>query len=503
MELPSPEICYRALEGRDERFDGFLFIGVTSTGVYCRPVCRVRTPRFQNCRFFRTAASAQGSGFRPCLRCRPETAPERPYGRELSFSVVRAMNYITDGTLDTESWSMDELSKRVGVGQRQLRRLFLRHFGAAPNAVAQTRRILLAKQLIHETQMPLTDVALAAGFGSIRRFNEVFQHLFHCAPGTLRRQVPYIQSYEGTDTTLRLRYRPPYDWVAMLAYLRSHAIQGLEIIDDYSYHRTIEFSGIVGSIRVFHVPEEQSLGVSMRFPDVRLIPTIVSRVRSMFDVGAEIDVIDAHLSQDPLLRRLVTAHPGLRVPGAWHGFELTVRAILGQQVSIAAAAKLGSRLVALHGRSVPAELAIHPALKHAFPMADRFLGRKSTGVGMPSVREQALRSVAGLVREDPELFRPVDSADSAIAKLRSVAGVGDWTAQYVALRAFQQVDALPAGDMVLLKSIAELEGKPTNRAQLLHRSESWRPWRAYAAQHLWTWYGDRGRCRMTACFNVS
>lgn len=405
------------------------------------------------------------------------------------------MTYITDGTLDNEGWSIDELSKRVGVGERQLRRLFLQHFGAAPNIVAQTRRILLAKQLIQETRMPLTNVALAAGFGSVRRFNEVFQQLFRCSPGTLRQQAPARGLYDGTDAMLRLRYRPPYDWPAMVGYLRSHALTGVEAIDDSSYYRTIEFNEVVGSIRVFHIPEEHSLGVSIRFPDVRLIPTIVSRVRCTFDIGADIDVIDAHLSRDPVLRGLVNKHPGLRLPGAWHGFELTVRAVLGQQVSTTAAAGFGSRLAALHGRPISADLAIHPALKHAFPAADRLAGRKPVGVGLPSARERALRSIADLVCEDPQLFRPVDEVDDAIAKLRSVAGVGDWTAQYVALRAFQQVDALPAGDAALLRSIGELEGKPINSSQLISRSELWRPWRAYAAQHLWTCYADRARAR--------
>src|SRR5277367_4378583 len=236
MELPSPEACYRALQSRDARFDGLIFVGVTSTGVYCRPVCPARTPKGDNCRFFGSAAAAQEAGFRPCLRCRPETAPEFASWRGTSDSVSRALTLINDGALDGDGSTVEKLAERLGLGERQLRRLFLQHLGASPIAVAQTRRVLFAKQLIHETQMSMTEIAIAAGFGSVRRFNETFRDLFHRPPSALRRRTSTGgQAGTEAEVTLRLRYRPPYDWESMLGFLQARAIPGLEIVDRGKY----------------------------------------------------------------------------------------------------------------------------------------------------------------------------------------------------------------------------------------------------------------------------
>src|SRR6202048_3884132 len=224
MELPSQEVCYRALESRDVRFDGLIFVGVTSTGIFCRPVCPARTAKFENCRFFGSAAAAQEVGFRPCLRCRPETAPDLASWRGTSNTVSRALALITDGALDGDGTSVETLAERLGLGERQLRRLFLQHLGASPIAVAQTRRVLFAKQLIHETQLPMAEVALASGFGSVRRFNEIFQGLFHRPPSALRRKTSTGRAGDEAGVTLRLRYRPPYDWDSMLSHLQARAI---------------------------------------------------------------------------------------------------------------------------------------------------------------------------------------------------------------------------------------------------------------------------------------
>src|SRR5271156_6077223 len=236
MELPDKEACYRALQSRDPRFDGFLFVAVTSTGIYCRPVCPARTPKFENCIFFPSAAAAQQAGFRPCLRCRPETAPDLASWRGTSNTVSRALSLIADGALDGNENSVETLAERLGLGERQLRRLFLQHLGASPVSVAQTRRVLFAKQLIHETRMPMTEVALAAGFGSVRRFNEIFRKLFHRPPSALRRRTSN-RGHAGTEgeVKLRLRYRPPYDWESMLGFLQARAISGLEIVDQGTY----------------------------------------------------------------------------------------------------------------------------------------------------------------------------------------------------------------------------------------------------------------------------
>jgi AraC family transcriptional regulator, regulatory protein of adaptative response / DNA-3-methyladenine glycosylase II len=338
MELPDREVCHRALQSRDPRFDGLIFVGVTSTGIYCRPVCPARTAKFENCRFFASAAAAQEAGFRPCLRCRPETAPDLASWRGTSNTVSRALALMTEGALDGPAATVEALAERLGIGERQLRRLFLQHLGASPIAVAQTRRVLFAKQLLHETRMPMTEVALAAGFGSLRRFNETFHSLFHRPPSAIRRKSHTIPADAGV--MLRLRYRPPYDWNSMLAYLQARAIPGVEVVEKGIYHRAVEINGHIGTVEVAHLPQRQSLGVTIRFPNVKFLPAIVARIRRVFDLGADIQTIDEHLSLDPLLAPLVATRPGLRAPGGWDGFELAVRAILGQQITVVAARRL-------------------------------------------------------------------------------------------------------------------------------------------------------------------
>lgn len=485
MEVPDREICYRALETRDARFDGLLFVGVTSTGVYCRPVCPARTPKFQYCHFFGSAAAAQTAGFRPCLRCRPETAPDLASWRGSSNTVSRALALIADGALDDEDANVAKLSERLGVGERQLRRLFLKHLGAPPIAMAQTRRVLFAKQLIHETRMPMTEVALAAGFGSVRRFNEVFQDLFQRPPRTLRRETSASLARAEAGVTLHLRYRPPYDWDSMLTYLAARAIPGIEVVENGVYQRTVEIEGRIGSVRVVHLPQKQNLSVTIRFPNVRSLPAIVARVRRLFDIGADIQTIDEHLSQDPYLAPLVAQRPGLRAPGGWDGFELAVRAILGQQVSIRAARQLAGKFIAFHGKAMPPGYAGHPGLSHVFPTPRTLAASKSIRVPMPAARRASLKALADAAVADPNLFWPFETIDEAIARFRSIRGVGEWTAQYIALRALREMDAFPASDVGLLRGARLIDVVRPTPGRLMNRAESWRPWRAYAAQHLW------------------
>ncbi len=393
------------------------------------------------------------------------------------------MALITDGALDGAGGSVETLAERLGLGERQLRRLFQQHLGASPIAVAQTRRVLFAKQLIHETRMPMTEIALAAGFGSVRRFNETFQELFQRPPSALRRKS--FASPAGAGVTLQLRYRPPYDWTSMLGYLEARAIPGVEVVENGRYLRTVEIGGFAGSVEVGHLPQRQSLGITIHFPDVRSFPAIVTRVRRLFDLGADIETIDAHLSCDPLLAPLVAQRPGLRAPGGWDGFELAVRAILGQQISVAAARRLAGQLVALHGTPVPTGYVSHPGLSRIFPTAQRLTAAESLGLAMPGARQSSLKALAEAAVADPNLFRPFGTIEEAIARLRAIRGVGEWTAQYIALRAIREMDAFPASDIGLLRGAARLDGVRSTSTRLLDRAESWRPWRAYAAQHLW------------------
>ena len=359
------DACYRAICARDPRFDGRLFTGVKTTGIYCRPICPARTPHRDHVVFFPTAAAAQEAGFRPCLRCRPETAPDLGAWRGSSNTVSRALSLIELGALDEAA--VDVLAERLGLGERQLRRLFHRHLGASPVAVAQTRRVLLAKQLIHETSLPMTEIALAAGFGSLRRFNETFQSLFQRPPSALRRVRTIAPAAAPGEIVLLLRYKPPYDWPTMLDYLRARAIKGVECVDDGVYRRTIAHQGEHGTLSV-QPAETDALKVHVRFGRLTALPTIIARLRRVFDLAADPDAVALDLAKDPMLATLVAARPGLRLPGAWDGFELAVRAILGQQVSVAAATALVGRLTSKFGERLRC---FDPVLTHVFPEAGR------------------------------------------------------------------------------------------------------------------------------------
>jgi AraC family transcriptional regulator of adaptative response / DNA-3-methyladenine glycosylase II len=351
-------------------------------------------------------------------------------------------------------------------------------------SVAQTRRVLFAKQLIHDTTMPMAEIAAAAGFGSLRRFNETFHALFHRPPRALRKRNTAKE--QEKEVVLRLRYRPPYDWDNMLAFLEARAIRGIEIVKDGSYLRTIEIDGAVGSIRVGHLPGQQSLEVGILFPRIKALPAIVARVRRLFDLGADIATIDDHLSADPALARLVKQRPGLRAPGGWDGFEVAVRAVLGQQISVVAARQLAAHLVELHGRLVPNPFRNHPALSRVFPDERRLASAASMGLRMPAARRNALKAVAEATVANPNLFCPLEGIEETVARLKAIRGIGEWTAHYIALRAVRESDAFPATDVGLLRGAASIDGgMKVNPANLLRRAESWRPWRAYAAQHLW------------------
>jgi AraC family transcriptional regulator, regulatory protein of adaptative response / DNA-3-methyladenine glycosylase II len=505
MEL-DPDICYRALAARDPRFDGRFFVAVGTTRIYCRPICPARTPHRHNCKFYPTAAAAQEAGYRPCLRCRPETAPHIGAWRGTSNTVSRALALIESGAMD--DGDVEALAERVGVGDRQLRRLFQEHLGASPLAVAQTRRILLAKQLIHETSLPMAEVALAAGFGSIRRFNDTFHRLFRRAPSALRRRGA---ARDGSAIELTLGYKPPYDWDAIVAFLAARAIPGVEIVTPRHYRRTFAD----GTVAVSHEPERRRLRVAVRLDDVGALPAILQRVRRVFDLDADPDAIVTHLSGDAVLGPLVRRRPGLRLPGGWDGFEMAIRAVIGQQITVAGARHLLGKLVAAYGTRIDTlsepissfprkresrlsdvPLPRVPAfagttdksdteLIYIFPTPDRLIGKDIAALGMPASRARAIENVARAALADPALFERAASLDEAIEKLCAVPGIGDWTAHYIAVRALREPDAFPASDIGLLRALAENGVRPTPKS-VLARAEAWRPWRAYAAQHLWT-----------------
>lgn len=473
------DACYRAISTRDARFDGRLFTGVKTTGIYCRPVCPARMPKSENVVFFASAAAAQEAGFRPCLRCRPETSPDLASWRGTSNTVSRALALIEAGELDRGD--VDTLAEKLGVGERQLRRLFKLHLGASPIAVAQTRRILLAKQLIHQTRLSMTDVAMASGFGSVRRFNETFQQLFDRPPAALRRRSAG-KPQDADAIRILLPYRPPYDWQAILTFLAARAIPGVESVADGCYRRSIEIGGQCGTLNI-EAGEGSNLRATIRFPVLSALPTIIARIRRVFDLAADPAAINAHLAEDPHLAGLVAARPGLRVPGAWDGFELAVRAILGQQITVSAATILAGRIVQAFGDALPE---CNGAITHVFPRPAQLSGADITAkVGMPRARANAISTMAAAVERDPQIFGPRRSLEDGIGSLRALSGIGEWTAQYIAMRLLREPDAFPASDIGLMRAMADASGRRPSPAELLKRAEHWRPWRAYAAIHLW------------------
>ena len=456
-----PEALYRAVETRDARFDGRFFTGVVTTGIYCRPVCPSRTPRASSCVFFRSAAAAAAAGFRACLRCRPEVAPRVAAWTGTAAVVSRALRLLDDGAFDRAG--VDALAGKLGIGARHLRRLFLDHLGAPPVAVAQARRALFAKALLQETRLPVGDVALAAGFGSLRRFNAVMRRALGRAPGEVRRgRAPA----DGPDVTLRLPYTPPYDWDAMAAFLGARAIPGVEEVFEGGWRRLT--AGGTVEVR----PGKGALMATIRCSRLAMLPGAVVRLRRLFDLDADARAIGRHLSRDPLLAPLVKARPGLRVPGAWDGFELAVRAVLGQQISVAGARTLAGRIAERFGAAPR-----HPAgdLRRVFPGPERIAGADLSGIGLPKARARAISALAA----HPELPGPAATLEDAVERLARLPGFGPWTAHYVAMRALGEPDAFPSGDLGLMRATG------LTAAALQARAERWRPWRAYAAIHLW------------------
>lgn len=457
MEL-TRTVCDRARLARDARFDGRFFIGVTSTRIYCRPVCPAPSPKPANIVYYPSAAAAAEAGFRPCLRCRPETSPGTPAWLGTSVSVSRGLKLIAEGALDDAG--VDELAGRLGLGSRHLRRMFLQHLGATPVAVAQTRRVHFAKKLIDETGLPMTEVAMASGFGSIRRFNATFQKLYGRTPGDLRRSTARERvPNEAGAYTFRLGYRPPYNWAAMIGFLAPRAIPGVEQITIDEYRRTISLDGRTGFISVRPVFAKNYLELRIEFPEPGALFRIVERVRNIFDLRADPAEVDEHLRRDARLEAMVKDRAGMRVPGCWDGFEIAVRAILGQQVSVKGATTMAGRLVAEFGGG------------NIFPAPGALADADLTSIGLTKQRAHSIRELASAVELGEVSFDASLGLETFEEKMTKLPGIGPWTAQYIAMR-IGEPDAFPAGDLYLKSFVKE--------------SEAWRPWRAYAAMYIWS-----------------
>jgi len=466
----------RARISRDPRFDGRFFVAVTTTGIYCRPVCPAPAPKSAHVRYYSSAAAAAEAGFRPCLRCRPEAAPGTPAWLGTSAVVRRALRLIEQGALDRSS--IDEFAARIGIGPRHLNRLFVQHVGASPICVAQTRRLHFAKQLIDQTSLPMTQIALAAGFGSLRRFNDAFRGAYARAPRDIRRASGPVGG-PTEQTSLRLAYRPPYDWRWVEDFLAARALQGVERVDEQGYARTIALAGGPALICVRPIPQRNELELIVRGAPAASLLQISLAARRTFDLAADPALTSRAFKADPVLGPLVRRRPGLRIPGVWDAFECAVRAVLGQQVSVAAGRTLTRRVVERAGAQAPAN---SEGLTHVFPSPEALLATPLEGLGITGARIACLQGLARAVLERKVSF-DAPAAD-VVAALESLPGIGPWTAQYIALRALGEPDALPAADLVL-RRMAGCDGR-----SLAQRAEAWRPWRSYAVMHLWCAAGE-------------
>jgi AraC family transcriptional regulator of adaptative response / DNA-3-methyladenine glycosylase II len=470
-----PHTCYRALRARDARFDGRFFVAVSSTRIYCRPICTVKPPRRENCRFYPSAAAAETGGYRPCLRCRPELAPGNASVDASSRMAQAAAGLIEDRSLEGEG--LDAVAARLGITDRHLRRAFGAEFGVSPVEFAQTQRLLLAKRLLTDTALPVTEVAFASGFGSLRRFNALFKERYRLQPIQLRRRM---KEAAGPADALHfeLSYRPPYDWDAVSGFLAARAIAGVESVEAGRYRRAVRLESDGkehrGWIEIEPSRKKAALRVAVSASLAKAVPPVLSRVKALMDLSCNpVEVARA-------LGKLAERQPGLRVPGAFDGFEVAVRAIVGQQVSVAAARTVAGRLAAAFGDPVETPFA---SVNRSFPAAER-IARLSYGqiarLGMPGARAKTIIGMARAIADGKLELMPNADVDATLAKLRALPGVGEWTAQYLAMRALAWPDAFPHTDLGVMRALGE-----KNPRRVLELGEAWRPWRAYAVIHLW------------------
>jgi AraC family transcriptional regulator, regulatory protein of adaptative response / DNA-3-methyladenine glycosylase II len=475
------KIAYRALTSHDPRFDGVFFVGVASTGIYCRPICPARTAKRANCRFFESAAAAEKASFRPCLRCRPELAPGNAPVDQAHRVAQLLVHRINEGLME-DGISLEAIATQFGLSSRQLRRIVQQELGVSPIELRQTRRLLLAKQLLTETKLPVIEIAFASGFSSLRRFNAAFHSRYRMPPTRLRQQAVGRQAeISATDTsTLQLSYRPPYDWEAILEFLRARRIKDVEMVADGAYRRTVRLGKHTGWIQVTHAPEKRALLVEFTHSLTPVLPALLGRLRHLFDLAARPDLIAAHLRKDQRLRKGVRLHPGLRVPGAFDGFEMAMRAILGQQITVKAATTVAGRWAEAFGQKIATPF---PELTRLTPLAEP-IAHATVGaiarLGIVSARARSMIALAQAFQAGSFSLEPGTDPESAIRQWVALPGIGPWTAHYLGMRALRWPDAFPKEDIAVRQRLGGVSAK---HAEAL--SQAWRPWRSYAVVHLW------------------
>ncbi|MGC8492847.1 MAG: DNA-3-methyladenine glycosylase 2 family protein [Syntrophobacteraceae bacterium] len=476
-------IWYAALKAKDARFDGRFFVGVSSTGIYCRPVCTAKLPKEENCTFFESAAAAEQAGFRPCLLCRPELAPgSAPI--DGTSALARKAARLFEENCGSEQ-NMAQYALRLGCSDRHLRRAFTDEFKVSPVQYLQTCRLLLAKNLLTDTDLSVTDVAMAAGFGSLRRFNDLFKQQYRLPPTGLRKRASGTKSNDG-NVTLMLGYRPPYQWHQMLGFLAGRAIPGVEVVSDDSYMRAVRYvaeeKNIYGWLQVGHRPGKNALTITVSPALLPVLPHLISRVRNLFDLYCYPDAVFETLSVMNNIRNGLCV-PGLRLPGCFEPFEMAVRAILGQQITVKAAGTLAGRLVKAYG--TPVETGME-GLTHTFPSAHDIaalsgeISNHLGPIGITRARANTIYCLAHKIVNGELDFKLCSHPEEEIRKLLSIPGIGAWTAQYIAMRTMGWPDAFPHTDHGVKKALS-----PLSENEILKMAEAWRPWRSYATVNLW------------------
>ncbi len=485
----SNEVCERARISRDPRFDGLFFIGVKTTGIYCRPVCKVRLPLSKNIDFYRSAAAAAEAGFRPCLRCRPETAPGTPAWSGTQAVVNRALRLIGEGALD--SASVDALAERLGMTDRHLRRLFMEHLGASPKAIAQTRRMHFAKSLLDNSNLSIIDIALAAGYGSVRRFNDHFKASYGKSPREIRGKKGLEKSAE---LTFYLGYRPPYNWKFMLEFLNKRAISGIEWIADDAYLRVFQLGGELGWLQVKNLPDQNRLVCRVSYPKVTSLGLVKEKIKRIFDIDANPSEIALSLSNDKLMKNVLDRNGYLPVPGCWDPFEVSVRAIVGQLVSVTGAITTMKTLVKEYGEKVNVDLPLTSLADspeasdvYLFPKPEDLCDIDYQRVRLSRAKIKAIAGLAKAVVDGHIRFDLTMDSEELLEKLLGITGIGPWTAGYIALRALREPDAFLSGDLVIRQVVSSLQKRTAliSIKELEEESQEWRPWRAYALMQLW------------------
>lgn len=473
--------AYHALKSRDPRFDGVFFVGVTSTGIYCRPVCPAKTPQRVNCRFFGSAEAAEKAAFRPCLRCRPELAPGAAPIDDAHRIAQLLVHRIHEGLVE-EGAGLEEIAAQFELSSRQLRRIIQKELGVSPIELLQTRRLLLAKQLLTETKLSVTEIAFASGFASLRRFNAAFGAQYRMPPTRLRSAAAErtVAISKADTSTLQLNYRPPYDWAGMLAFLSARTMKAVECVSGDAYLRTVRLGAHTGWIKVSHAPEKRALLVEFAHALTPVLPALLGRLRNLFDLAARPDLINAHLAQDERLRTSVEKDPGLRVPGAFDGFEMAVRAVLGQQITVKAATTIACRFAQAFGDPCVTPF---PELTRLSPLAEKVAAATIDDVaklGIVSARSRTILALAQGFASGQLRLDAGANPETTIAKLVTLPGIGQWTAHYIAMRALRWPDAFPKEDIVVRNNLGGVTAK---QAEAL--SQAWRPWRSYAVMHIW------------------